>query len=131
MDMSFTAPPYSPIVPHNDQGIFLDNVDLDVINDEDVNGSDHNTEVSQSSSEWKGFKIVGDNLDKNIRPSLQRFHNKTNSLHYFHYYALLDRLDLSACSEIVPTDLINLQEILVGMKDVSQLECDSITLISR
>ena len=73
MDMSFTAPPYSPIVPHDDQGVFLDNVDLDVINDEDVNGSDHNTEVSQSSSEWKGFKIMGDNLDKTLGPHCSGF----------------------------------------------------------
>lgn len=124
MDMSFSAPPFSPIVPHDDQqefldntsedvngpdhnsdvphvplspmlhptvphddqGVFLDNIDWDVIGDEDVNGTDHNTIVRQGSSDWKGFKIVGDNVDKNIRPSLQRFNNKTNSLHYFHYY---------------------------------------------
>jgi len=131
MDMSFSAPAYSPIIPHDDQGAFLDNIDQDVIGGENVNIRNHNTVVSRGSTDWKGFKIVGDNVDKNIRPSLQRFNNKTNSLHYFHYYAVLDRLDLSACSEIVPTDMITLQEMLVGVNDVSQLECDSIILISR
>ena len=63
---------------------------------------------------------MGDNIDKNIRPSLQRFDNKTNSLHYFHYYAILDRLDLSACSEIVSTDIIDLKDRLVGMSDMTQ-----------
>jgi len=131
MDVSFSAPVYSPIIPHDDQGAFLDNIDQDVIGGENVNIRNHNTVVSRGSTDWKGFKIVGDNVDKNIRPSLQRFNNKTNSLHYFHYYAVLDRLDLSACSEIVPTDMITLQEMLVGVNDVSQLECDSIILISR
>jgi len=119
------------IIPHDDQGAFLDNTDWDVIGGEDVNIHDRNTVVSQGSTDWKGFKIMGDNVNKNIRPLLQQFDNKTNSLHYFHYYALLDQPDLSACSEIVPTDMITLQEILVGVNDVSQLECDLIILISR
>ena len=97
--------------------------------DRDENGLQD--DILQTGADWKGFKLVGDNVDKNIRPSLQRFHNKTNSLHYFHYYAVLDRLDPSACSEVISTDMIDLKDILVGMSDMTQLECDSITLISR
>ena len=41
-----------------------------------------------STSEWTGFKIVGDNIDKNFRPTYQRHDNKTISLHAFHMYAL-------------------------------------------
>lgn len=48
------------------------------------------TQSVESPSCWRGFKLVGDNLDKNIRPSFQRFNNRTDSLHYFHHYALLD-----------------------------------------
>jgi len=27
MDMSFSAPAYSPFIPHGNQGLFLDNID--------------------------------------------------------------------------------------------------------
>ena len=29
-----------------------------------------------SINEWKGFKIVGANIDKNVHPSFQRIHNR-------------------------------------------------------
>ena len=39
------------------------------------------------------FKLVGDNLDKNIRPRYQHFNVYiTKSLHYFHSYAVRDRI---------------------------------------
>ena len=131
MDISVSTPNHNCIIPYDDQGAFLDTINWDVIGDQHVVGSDHNTTVLRSSTDWKGFKIVGDNVDKNIKPSLQRYDNKTNSLHYFHYYAVMDRLDLSQCPEVESTNMINLQEILVSVTDVSQLECDSITLIAR
>ena len=80
---------------------------------------------------WKGFKLVGDNIDKNIHPSFHRYDNKTNSLHHFHYYALLDCVDLSACSENLPTSVMNLKQLLVGQNDIQQLESDAIVLFSR
>jgi len=36
-------------------------------------------------SKWAGFKIVGDNVDKNLRPSFQRIDYQTVSLHYFQF----------------------------------------------
>ena len=49
---------------------------------------------------WFGYKFVGDNVDKNIRPSYQRMeHHRGQSLHYFHGYALRDRVDLSNYSD--------------------------------
>ena len=36
--------------------------------------------------EWFGFKLVGDNIDKNVKPRNIRFSNQTTSLHYFHVY---------------------------------------------
>ena len=55
------------------------------------------------STTWNGFKLVGDNIDKNYRQSLHRVDRKTTSIHYFHHYAVQDRIDLSACSEALPT----------------------------
>ena len=37
------------------------------------------------------FKLVGDNLDKSVRPRDMRLDNQTQSLHYFHMYGVRDR----------------------------------------
>jgi L1 cell adhesion molecule like protein len=42
--------------------------------------------------EWNGFKIVGDNIDKNFRRTYQRIDRQTRSCHYYHSYAVLDRV---------------------------------------
>ena len=81
--------------------------------------------------DWKGFKLVGDNIDKSIHPSFQRYRNSTNSFHYFHYYALLDRLDLSKCLESIPTTALNLQQLLVNANNIQQIENDAIVFFSR
>ena len=46
-------------------------------------------------SSWKGFKIVGDNIDKNVHRSFQRVDFQTRSFYYVHSYAVLDSIDLS------------------------------------
>ena len=92
---------------------------------------DNNDGLIQNAESWKGFKVVGDNLDKNIKPSFKRFANKTNSLHYFHHYALLDRVDFSGYSEYIPNDSINLKTLLISRSDVAKLESDAIILFSR
>lgn len=43
---------------------------------------------------WTGFKIVGDNLDLNVRPRYRRIDKETVSLHFFHYFAVKDCVDL-------------------------------------
>jgi L1 cell adhesion molecule like protein len=51
---------------------------------------------------WHGFKLVGDNLDKNLRPRHQTSGRQTQSLHLFHYYAVHDRIDLSSAEDKAP-----------------------------
>jgi len=46
--------------------------------------------------------IVGDNIDKNIRPSFQQLDHQTKSLHYFHTFAVIDRVDFSTLSDVTP-----------------------------
>ena len=41
------------------------------------------------------FKLVGDNLDKSVRPRDMRLDNQTQSLHYFHMYGVHDRINLA------------------------------------
>ena len=50
-----------------------------------------------------GYKFVGDNIDKTIRPRFQRHNKGVVSLHYFQGYAVRDRVDISRLSDQRPT----------------------------
>uniref|UniRef100_A0A1X7VUI6 DUF6589 domain-containing protein n=1 Tax=Amphimedon queenslandica TaxID=400682 RepID=A0A1X7VUI6_AMPQE len=84
-----------------------------------------------ANSNWEGFKIVGDNIDKNIRPSYERLNSHTISLHYFHSYAALDRIDLSGVSDAMKGSLINVSKLLPSKDDVSETKSHFSILISR
>ena len=52
------------------------------------------------------FKIVGDNIDKSINPRYMRSDRKSQSLHYFHSYAVKDRISLAGFDyEVAPSCL--------------------------
>ena len=75
-------------------------------------------------SGWVGFKIVGDNIDKTVRPRHQTLENRTQSLHYFHSYAVKDRIDIGDLSDTKPAlDLTTLPftTFLPSEKDLEQL----------
>ena len=46
-----------------------------------------------------GYRFVGDNVDKNIKPSYQRHEHRGQSLHHFHSYAVKDRTVISSYSD--------------------------------
>ena len=48
---------------------------------------------TSSSPQWCGFNLVGDNVDKKVKPRHMRSDNQSKDLHYFHLYALRDRVD--------------------------------------
>ena len=48
------------------------------------------------------YKIVGNNIDKNIRASFQRLDHQTKLLHYFYSFAVKDHIDFSTLSEVTP-----------------------------
>jgi len=85
-------------------------IDVDPIDDCSV-AEGHSQEVvaegplHEVSLGWAGFKIVGDNVDKNIWPSYQHVNHQTVSLHYFHSCAVGDRIDLSFLSDIAPSHI--------------------------
>ena len=79
-----------------------------------------------------GYKIVGDNIDKNIRRTHQRIDRTTRSLHYFHMFAVKDRLDFSYLSDHRPTQVeIDIQVLLPGATDLAAIKKDFEILISR
>ena len=72
---------------------------------------------------WDGFKLIGDNIDKNR--SFQRLNYTTQSLHYFHYfhtYALLDTVDFSGLSDEPPKGEINFNTLLPNDEDMCKLK---------
>ena len=82
----------------------------------------------------KTFKLIGDNLDKNVKPCDMRLDNQTKSLHYFHIYALRDRIDLSKLNDdTFTTDIarMDVSEILPTQEDTETLKMNFSILIAR
>ena len=80
------------------------------------------------------YKLVGDNIDKNIRPREMRSDYQTRSLHFFHSYALLDRVDMSGFSEKMPeVDMshIDLKNLLPSSVDAEVIQKNFAVLVSR
>ena len=81
---------------------------------------------------WTGFKIVGDNIDKNIRQNYQRCDRQTLSLHYFHSCAIRDRIDLSGLSDVPPSHaIIDPSTILPTVEELGTIKKEFQVLISR
>ena len=84
--------------------------------------------------EWFGFKIVGDNIDIDIRPQHQTIDTRTQLLHYFHAFAVLDRIDLSSQSEVRPDvnpHEFDLQTLLPTSEDIQKLKSNFQVYISQ
>ena len=45
--------------------------------------------------DFPGFKIVGDNIDKHVKPRDMRLDAQAKSLNFFNYYAVKSRVDIS------------------------------------
>ena len=102
---------------------------VDIISDSDTSTED-SEEISQNNG--KSFKEVGDNLDKNIRPSFQRISHQTKSVHYFHTLAVRDRIDFSDLSESVPHGIkISLTTLLPSPADLANLFDELQVIVTR
>ena len=62
-----------------------------------------------TSCSLPSFKLVIDNLDKNIKPEAgnMRINYQTKSLHYTHIYAVKDRIDFTDYDDTQPNPDIN------------------------
>ena len=61
--------------------------------------------MSVSPQVWDGFRIIGDNIDKNVKPRFYRIDSQVRSLHYYPSYGLCDRIDFSGTSESKPAEV--------------------------
>ena len=90
--------------------------------------------TSHHPSSWKGFKVVGDNLDKTVRPRRQRFDERTKSLHYFNSMAILDRVDMSKLSDersAFNYSSFSLESLLPQPEDLAEITANFRVLIGR
>ena len=147
-----SAPPYSPVSTSE----VRDPSSADNSHDEDDNESlesrsaedmqpptlmDDTTsdarpvDASSESSfqpEWCGFKFVGDNIDKNIRPSFHRLQHQTKSLRHFHRYTVKDRVDLSGLPDADGSpSSIDATDLLITEEEWSRFKDDCCVLVSR
>lgn len=83
---------------------------------------------------WFGLKILGDNLDKTVRPRDMRSNHQSQSLHYFNLCAVRDRIDFSVFSgESSTIDLskLDMSVFLPSTADMDALRSNFTILISR
>lgn len=81
-----------------------------------------------------GFKLVGDNLDKTVKPRDMRQDHTSQSLHYFNVYAVRDRIDfssLSCDSAVNDTNDIDIGQFLPSVAEEEALLHYFCTLIFR
>ena len=91
-------------------------------------------EVQLQPSTWCGFVIVGDNLDRNIKPRHQTLQSRTVSLHCFNSYAVKDRCDFSAFEDAQPPpdlSLCDVNQLLPQDGDVQKLIKVAAILVGR
>ena len=81
--------------------------------------SDH---LSQHICLSPGYKIVMDNIDKNVRPREMRLDSQTESLHYMHLYSVRDRVNFSGLSNTPKNNDISIYDILPTAEDYAQLK---------
>ena len=73
------------------------------------NPQDLNVHTSQSNASKKlGYKVVGDNIDKGMKARYMRYDAHCNkSIHYFHSFAVLNRVDFSSLPDEHPNTCLN------------------------
>ena len=85
----------------------------------------------------KGFRLCGDNIDKSIRRHHSRSDRRNQSLHYFHAYAVENRVDVSHLSDINIhiSEITSIEyvpnSVLPRLGDDSKIKENIATLISR
>ncbi len=84
----------------------------------------------------RGYRLCGDNIDKIVRARYMRKEKRNSSLHYFHSYAVQNRIDTSTLSEVAPdhassTKLDVATTIIPSHSDDAALKSNIAILISR
>lgn len=78
------SPPFSPVLTMSSM--------ISSSSSEDNVGIKNTT---KPAPRYLTYKLVGDNIDKTVKPRDMRNDSQTCSIHYFHTYALRDRIDFA------------------------------------
>ena len=70
----------------------------------------------------RGYKIVVDNIDKNVKPRNMQIDAQTKSLHYVQTYSVKNRIDFGKLSDVRPTGEQSLYDLLPTTKDYEKLK---------
>lgn len=87
-----------------------------------------------NSSSLKTYKLIGDNIDKKVKPSDFRIDSQAESLHYFQTYAVRDRIDLTAFDDTPPVlaeSEIDTTTLLPSDSDYEELMKNFSILVAR
>jgi len=79
------------------------------------------TEASNAHVDSNGYVLVIDNLGMSVRHSFQRIDRSTESMHFCHAYAVLNRFDASGLEDGPPSGVLSCEDILPDMNDLQQL----------
>ena len=80
------------------------------------------------------FKIVGDNIDKHIKPRDMRSDYQARSLHYFHSYAVQDWLNMDDFDDNIPCPdpgAVSLELLLPTPQDEANIRNNTCILVAR
>ena len=80
------------------------------------------------------FKLVGDNLDKSVRPRHETVDQHLKSLHFFHMYAVRDRFDSSSLADdpaLCDVENCDVTAILPSLEDDTVLRSHASVLAAR
>lgn len=110
----------------------------DTVSGNEQDGTEGDGEVETGDDiqhkQWCGFKIVGDNINKRVKPKQMTEDCQTRMLNYFHVYAVRDRVDCSHLTDKLQTDMqspIDSHALLPSGDDLSAMKSNIAELVAR
>ena len=107
------APPFSPLT--------LTASNTDTFSTSDINSiPDVVSSAPTLQIRTPSFKLVGDNVDKTVRPREETLETHSKSLRYFHSFAVRDRCDITGLADdpsLPDMDNINVDLVLPTAAD--------------
>ena len=93
----------------------------------------HNNQDDPDQQVWLGYKLVADNVDKNIRPRYQTTERQTKSEHMVHVLGIRGRINLRHISDKAPPlpKYLSLNDFLLQQADLKDIMDNFATYVAR
>ena len=134
-DMEIDSDASSPVAPPTFSPLTSDSSQCSPSsNDSESDENTAQTNALIKTVKMPTFKIVGDNVDKSIRPRHETSDSHLQSIHYFHAYAVLDRCDMSSFED-APSQFdatsADVCSVLPTMNDQSTMKQNLAVIVSH